>query len=166
MPPATPKLAFAPEGVPTIHPPPVTKPQDGGEAGGAVVTNPQITPIVDEPKTRFTPAIASTTCKALTVILPAPASCSLMITKPPSDRNTIWFAAPVTATAWPLITSESISLCPLVVPPKATQTACALANTKSAAMVVVPNTKPPVVRPTLATAASEDAALPSAITAA
>ena len=166
MPPATPKLALSPDGVPVIQPPPVTKSHGGISpgAGGELVTNPHMTPIVDAPKTTFTPANASMTCRALTVMTPAPAICSFRITKPPSERNTIWFAASVTATAWPLMASAWTWLCPLT--PNAAQTAATCDITKSAVMVVAPDRKPAAVRLTSATAASAEAAFPPAITAA
>src|SRR5437879_12725958 len=99
MPPATPKLAFAPEGVPVIQPPPVTKSHGGAPPDGVGVTEAQVIPDVDDAKITFTPANISTTCKALTVMTPNPALCSLMMRYPPSARNTNWFAAPVTAIA-------------------------------------------------------------------
>src|SRR6266404_3373144 len=120
MPPATPKFAFAPDGVPVIQPPPVMKSQG---CGGVVTTPevPQVIPADAEAKTTSTPANASITCNPLTVIVDAVAVCSLMITRPPSASKTNWLAAPVTATAWPLMTSPVICTCPLTVNPAAPQ---------------------------------------------
>src|SRR6266446_10673227 len=120
MPPATPKFAFAPVGVPVIHPPPVMKSQG---AGGLVPTPelPQLIPADAEANTTSTSANASITCKPLTVLVEAVADCSLISTKPPSASNTIWLAAPLTATAWPSMTNPVICTCPLTVNPVAPQ---------------------------------------------
>jgi len=61
-----------------------------------------------------------------------PGDLLVMITNPPSERNTIWFAAPVTATAWPSMTSAWIWACPLTAAPTAAQTATTRDMTKSA----------------------------------
>src|SRR5436309_8053583 len=105
MPPVTPKFALAPEGVPVIHPPPVTKSHSlgGGLVAPPLLALPHVIPADDEPKTRFTPALVMT-CKALTVmsavVVVCETNCSLMITKLPFT-NTFWLTCPLTAMVWP-----------------------------------------------------------------
>src|SRR5258708_4024433 len=155
MPPATPKFALAPEGVPVIQPPPVRKSQ--AEEGLVTVPGvPQVIPAEAEANTTSTPASASITCKALTVIVELVAICSLMISQPPSARKTNWFAAPLAATAWPLMARPVIWTSPLTVAPIAAQAAAACDSRKSAVIVVAAPKKPPPVKLTLATEASED----------
>src|SRR6185369_11383141 len=163
------KLAFAPEGVPVIHPPPVAKsPQTG------LISGPQAIPAADEPNTTFTPAHGITTCKALTAIpsvvtvcplavaLAFPASCSLITTNPPPVSMTNWFACPVTLTGSPLMTSPLIWVEPLDVTSSAEQADVASDKTKSAEIVVVPPPKKPpqLVRVTLATEACDAVTFP------
>src|SRR6266567_1458403 len=117
MPPPTPKLPFAPEGVPVIHPPPVTKSlQDGG---GLALQSEQL-PAVDEPKITSAPR-QGRKCTALHVIVTALAVwetiCSLMITVPPPANATIWFASPVAAMLWPFTTKPLTSVAPRVAAP-------------------------------------------------
>src|SRR5437867_3548171 len=167
MPPATPKLAFAPEGVPVIQPPPVKKSHGAAPPDGVDDTEAHPIPDVAEAKITFTPANISTMCNALTVITPKPALCSLMITYPPSARNTNWFAAPVTAIAWPLMTRPvTWTTAPLTVATPATQASSTRDMTKSATMVVAPPKKLAKARLTLATEASEEATVPPPMTAA
>src|SRR6266540_2317020 len=160
MPPATPKLALAPDGVPVIHPPPVTKLHGGGllPAGGGLLG--QVMAANDEPTTTSAPAQGTMRCNALTVIPATPANCSLIITKPPLDRITNWFACPVTAMAWPLITSPVTSTAATSAAPFG-QGAETRDITKSAVMVVAMNGKPAQpVKLTLATEASASATVP------
>src|SRR2546425_2348488 len=86
-PPATPKLALAPEGVPVIQPPPVAKSapvQPGG--GGAGAGWQVISACAEETITSATPG--TMTWSALTVMSPAPLLvCSLMITSPTGNRS-------------------------------------------------------------------------------
>src|SRR5213594_799918 len=162
MPPATPKLALACDGVPVIHPPPVTKWHGGGllPAGGGVVG--QVMAADEEATTTSTPAQGTMRCRALTVMPAIPATCSLMITKPPLDRKTNWLACPVTAIAWPLITSPVTSTTALTAAPFG-QSAETRDITKSATMVVARNGKPAQpVKLTLATEASDSATVPPA----
>src|SRR6266446_5860358 len=118
MPPATPKLAFAPDGVPVIQPPPVRKSEqldgDGGggdePGGGTVVLPPQVTPANAELITRSA-APSMITCSALIVMSAesavCTAVCSLMI-KWPFERQIGWFASPDTLIACPFTTSPAI----------------------------------------------------------
>src|SRR5713101_2720247 len=79
IPPATPKFPLAPDGVPVIHPPPVTKSWHGGWVPRHVISA-----WADEITTSAIPS--TTTCSALTVISPAlPLAelvCSLITTLP------------------------------------------------------------------------------------
>src|SRR2546426_3334040 len=102
MPPATPKFAFAPDGVPVIQPPPVMKsagvhPGGGGGGGaGAQV----MSACAEEMITSATPS--TLTWRALTVMSPEPALvCSLMTTLP-FGNSTVWYGVPSTWTTCPL----------------------------------------------------------------
>src|ERR1043166_6130164 len=110
MPPPTPKLPFAPEGVPVIQPPPVTKSLQ--EGGGFGLHSEQL-PAVHEPKITSAPR-QGRKCTALQVIvtvLPVwETICSLMIAVPPPANATIWFACPVTAMLWPFTDRKSTRL--------------------------------------------------------
>src|SRR5216117_1507683 len=107
MPPATPKLALAPEGVPVIQPPPVAKSapaQTGGGGAGWQV----ISACAEETITSATPG--TMICSALTVMSPAPLLvCSLIITSP-TTKGTLWLGAPEIVMDWPFTDSVAISV--------------------------------------------------------
>src|SRR6266446_7242561 len=163
MPPATPKLAFAPDGVPVIQPPPVRKSEqldgDGGggdePGGGTVVLPPQVTPANAELITRSA-APSMITCSALTVrsaeSAVCNAVCSLMIRRPFGSQM-VWFTSPDTLIACPFTTSPSI----WELPPsdgELQQDAMAQATRASAAI-----TFPPAFTARRPAEASEEAAL-------
>src|ERR1051325_4421305 len=161
MPPPTPKLPFAPEGVPVIQPPPVTKSLQ--EAGGFGLQSEQL-PALHEPKITSAPR-QGRKCTALQVIVTALADwetiCSLMITVPPPANVTVWFGWPLTAMLWPFTTKPLISAAPLVVGPVLDQAALARDMTKSAVTTWSwPSRSGQLVNTTLATLAS-DAATPA-----
>src|SRR5438552_3434400 len=153
MPPATPKLALAPDGVPVIQPPPVTKSLHGDGWGGGL---PQVIPADDEPKIRFSPVFVIM-CKALTVMSAVvevcETTCSLMITVLPFT-TTVWFACPVTAILCPSMTSPLTWTCPLAAAPVEEQVAVALDIAKSAVMEPPRIKMPPVATLMLAAEAS------------
>src|SRR5207244_10113671 len=95
MPPPPPKFAFAPDGVPVIQPPPVTKSagvQPGGGGGGGVGEQ-VMSACAEEMITSATPS--TITCSALTVMSPEPPLCSLMMTRPrPVGNVTVWLGIP------------------------------------------------------------------------
>src|SRR5713226_1941544 len=109
IPPATPKVPFAPDGVPVIHPPPVTK-SSPGQTGPPQV----ISACAEEITTFATPS--TSTCSALTLISPvlplAELFCSLMITRP-IGKGIVWLGCPETTIDCPLITRSTISELPL-----------------------------------------------------
>src|SRR2546426_4887499 len=155
MPPATPKFAFAPDGVPVIQPPPVMKsagvhPGGGGGGGaGAQV----MSACAEEMITSATPS--TLTWRALTVMSPAPALvCSLMTTLP-FGNVTVWFGVPSIAIVCPFTDRRAISELPLAVAPASVHLAVARASRKPAEILLLPT-----VRASSATDASDRLALP------
>src|SRR6266446_943436 len=125
IPPATPKLALAPEGVPVIQPPPVTKSAPAVQPGGGGAGWQVISACAEETITSAAPR--TLTWSALTVMSPAPLLvCSLMITSP-TGKGTVWLGAPEIVMDWPFTDSVAISELPLAVAPPSLQTAVARA---------------------------------------
>src|SRR5436309_9141860 len=152
IPPATPKLALAPEGMPVIQPPPVAKsaPVQAGAAGAGWQV---ISACAEETITSATPG--TTTWSALTVMSPGPVLvCSLMISSPTSN-GTVWLGAPEIVMVWPFTDSAAMSEVPLAVAPPSPQQAVARACSKPAEIVF-----PATVSESSATDASERLALP------
>ena len=157
MPPATPKFAFAPDGVPVIQPPPVMKsagvhPGGGGGGGaGAQV----MSACAEEMITSATPS--TLTWRALTVMSPAPPLvCSLMTTLPvPFGNSTVWFGVPSTWITCPFTDRRAMCELPLAVAPPSVHIALARASRKPAEILLVPT-----VRASSATDASDRLALP------
>src|ERR1051325_5180028 len=145
-PPATPNVPFAPDGVPVIQPPPVTKSRELSQLGWPAHS---MSACADETTTSATPV--TMTCSAFTVMLPGPAVCSFTITRPaPSGRNTVWLGAPETAIDWPLMTRSATCDEPLVCAVPLTHRASARAMSSDA-----PTVCPPTVRFKSAVEASE-----------
>src|SRR6266480_477795 len=153
IPPATPKLALAPEGVPVIQPPPVTESAPAVQPGGAGAGWQVISACAEETITSATPG--TMIWSALTVMSPAPLLvCSLIITSP-TTKGTLWLGSPETVTVWPFTDSAVMSELPLAVAPPSLQTAAARACSKPAETVL-----PATVSESSATDASERLALP------
>src|SRR6266480_4681010 len=107
IPPATPKLALAPEGVPVIQPPPVTKSAPAVQPGGAGAGWQVISACAEETITS------------------------------PTTKGTLWLGAPETVTVWPFTDSAVMSELPLAVAPPSLQTAAARACSKPAETVLL-----------------------------
>src|SRR5256885_16850541 len=140
MPPATPKFAFAPDGVPVIQPPPVMKsagvhPGGGGGGGaGAQV----MSACAEEMITSATPS--TLTWRALTVMSPAPPLvCSLMTTLPePFGNSTVWFGVPSTWITCPFTDRRAVCELPLPLAPPPVHIAVAPAPRKPAGRLLGP----------------------------
>src|SRR2546422_2417918 len=116
MPPPTPKFAFAPDGVPVIQPPPVTKSagvHPGGGGGGGVGSQ-LMSACAEEMTTSATPV--AITCRALTVMSPGPELCSLMMTRT-FGKSTVWLGAPEIVIGCPFTDRAAMSALPLAVAP-------------------------------------------------
>src|SRR6266851_2400462 len=158
MPPATPKLARDPDGVPVIHPPPVTKSPTGGVHAPHEMSawDEEMTTSASVGPPRGSKAV---TCSALTVMLAwlplAEPDCSLIMTFK-NGRLTIWLGWPVTVIGSPLMTSPASSELPLALAvPLPSQVAWAWDRSRSAWMEFLAT-----VRLTLATVASALLLLP------
>src|SRR3989442_782171 len=157
MPPATPKFAFAPDGVPVIQPPPVMKSAGvhpgGGGGGGAGAQG--MSACAEEMITSATPS--TLTWRGLTVMSPEPALvCSFITTLPvPFGSSTVWFGVPSTRITCPFTDRRAMCELPLAVAPPSVHIAVARASRKPAEILLVPT-----VRASSATDASDRLALP------
>src|SRR5438094_8373610 len=138
MPPATAKLARAPDG-PVIQPPPVTKSPMGllHPAHAMSACEDEITTSASGGPPNGSETV---TCSALTVIsarLPlAPPDCSL-ITILTFATVTVWFGSPVTGIAVPLRASPATSELPLALAPPAPSHLASAWDDRTSAWIVL-----------------------------
>src|SRR5258705_3181610 len=104
MPPATPNVPLAPDGVPVIQPRAVTKSPVVHEGAPRHT----MSACAEDTTTSATPV--TTTCRALTVMSPGEPDCSLITTLPrPAGSRMVWLGEPDTTIGVPLIPRLTIS---------------------------------------------------------